>query len=302
MSVATKFTTFVVRPKISSSDEDPVSKALGNYKMSKFAGCPDNYIGATFDRVLNRYLTGLDENHPEILVLPQDERIAKQKEIIEERTYLEKELGVDLRHTNEDFWSTLDIKIDTNKVFNSANPLDRVILKAIEHGKILPMSKDACDDPEYKGTNFYVGQEYEDVEDKNKNRGKVRIIARKFDELLEDVDYAIAIGIYLGIAGITPKTPKQNIEDLIADWLEKKSTNPDYFLDALKETRQYIELFNKFKEFKIKRLVEFSNGYFYSGKVALGKTDKLSVKKLLSSNPEMQAELARLIEELEEKK
>lgn len=301
MSTATKFQTFVVRPKISLTDEDPVSKALGNYKMSKFAGCPDNFIGAAYDRELNRYLTGLDENHPSVLALPQDEMAAKQKEILEERKYLEKELGVDLHHTNEEYWSTLSIKIDSNKVFNTANPLDRVILKVLEAGKILPFSKDDCDDPAYKGINFYVGKEYEDVEDKNKLRGKERQIARKLDELLENFNYAVEIGKYLGIAGISEKMPQANLEDLLSDYLEKKSGNKDLFLDAVKEKRDYIQLFNLWKEFKAKRLVEFSNGTFYSGKVALGKTDKLSVKKLLSADPVMQAELARLIEDNKEK-
>ncbi len=49
MTSAIEFQTYVVRPNISLTDEDPVSKALGNYKMSKFAGCPDNFIGANYD-------------------------------------------------------------------------------------------------------------------------------------------------------------------------------------------------------------------------------------------------------------
>jgi len=301
MSTTTKFQTFVVRPKISLTDEDPVSKALGNYKMSKFAGCPDNFIGAVYDRDLKRYVTGLDENHPSVLSLSQEEMIAKQKEIVEERTHLEKELGVTLHHTNEEFWSNLDIKIDSNKIFSTANPLDRVILKVIEAGKILPFSKEDCDDPTYNGINFYIGKEYEDVEDKNKLRGRERQIARKLDELLENFSYAIEIGKYLSIAGISEKMPQANLEDLLSDYLEKKSGNKDLFLDAVKEKREFIQLSNLWKEFKAKRLVEFSNGVFYSGKVALGKTDKLSVKKLLSADPVMQAELARLMEDNKEK-
>ena len=300
-TAASKFQTFVVRPKISLTDEDPVSKALGNYKMSKFAGCPDSFIGASFDRTLNRYLTGLDENHPDVLTLPQGEREAKQEEILKERTYLEKELGVNLHHTNEEFWSTLDIKLDSNKVFNTSNPLDRVILKAIEAGKILPMSKEDCDDPMYKGVNFYIGKEYEDVEDKNKMRGRERQIARKLDELLENFSYAVEIGRYLLIPGVSEKMPPANLEDLLSDFLEKKSGNKDLFLDAIKEKKEFIQLSNLWREFKAKRLVEFSNGTFYSGKVALGKTDKLSVKKLLSADPIMQAELARLMEDNKEK-
>jgi len=296
-TTATKFQTYVVRPNISITDEDPVSKVLANYNMAKFAGCPDNYIGATFDRSLNRYLTGLDENHPDVLSLPQDERIAKQAEILEERAWLEKELGVSLHHTNEEFWSTLDMKIDGNKILNTGRPLDRVILKAIQAGKILPMSKDECEDPIYKGINFYVGKEYEDVEDKNKVRGREREVIRRLDELLENFDHAVEVGKFLNIAGISPKMPKANLDDLLSAFIEKKQSNKDLFLEAAREKREVIQLSNLWKEFKAKRLVEYSNGRFYSGKVALGKTDKESVKKLLSSNPEMQAELARLMED-----
>lgn len=297
----TSFQTYIIRPKISLTDEDPVSKALGNYKLSKFAGCPDTFIGAAFDRNLKRFLTGLDENHPDILSLDQEERLQKQLEIKEERAILEKELGVDLHHTNEDFWSTLEIKVDSNKILNTANPLDRVILKVIESGKLLPMSKDQCDDPDFKSANFYIGKEFEDVQEKNSMRGRERTIARKLDELLENYDYAIAIGKYLSIAGITEKTPKDNLEDLLSDYLEKKSANKDSFLEALKEKRETIELSLKWKDFKAKRLVEWSNNRFYSGKIALGKTDKESVKKLLSADPTMQAELSRLLEEDKEK-
>lgn len=299
--MSSQFQTLVVRPKISLTDEDPVTKALGAYKMSKFAGCPDNYIGAAYDRVLKRYLTGLDENHPDVLSLPQDQRIEKQKEIIEERSFLEKELGVSLAHTNESFWSTLDMRIENGKIFNTANPMDRVIVKAIEAGNILPLSKEDSNDPVFKGVNFYIGKEYEDVEDKNKMRGRERTIVRKLDELLENFDYAVEIGKFLNIAGISPKMPKANIEDLLSEFLEKKSTNKELFLEAMKESREFIQLSNKFKEFKAKRLVEYQGGKFHAGKVSLGKTEKESVKKLLSANPEMQAELARLLEEADEK-
>lgn len=299
--MANTFQTLVIRPKISITDEDPVTKALAAFKMSKFAGCADTYIGASVDRNTNRRLTGLDENAPEILNLPQDERILKQKELIEEREFLEKELGVSLHHTNDAFWESLDMSMDNGKILNLASPLDRVKYHAIVAGKILPLSKDESSNPEFKGINFYIGKEYEDVEDKNKNRSKVRQVARKLDELLENFDYSVEIGRYLGIAGVSPKMPKGNIEDLLADFLEKKKSNADTFLEALKEGKDFINLSNKFKEFRVKKLVEFSNGKFYSGKVALGKTEKDSVKKLLSSNPEMQAELARLLEELEEK-
>ncbi len=295
-----QFQTFVVRPKISLTDEDPVTKALAVFKMSKFAGCPDTYTGATYDRVLNRYLTGFDENHPDILALPQEDRIRKQAEILEERALLEKELGVNLHHTNTEFWSNLKIVLDSSKIFNTRNPLDRIIIRVIEAGKIIPTSKDDISNPEYKGCNFYLGREFEDVKDKNTVRGKNRKIARQLDELLDNFEYAIEISRYLALANVSERMPKDNLDDVLSEFVERSPKNADAFADAMKEKPEVIRLTNQFKNFRSKGLVRFEEGKWRVGKVILGKTEKESVKKLLSANPDMQAELARLLEEYKE--
>lgn len=295
-----EFQTVVVRPKISLTDEDPVAKALAAYKISKFAGCPDTYIGAAYDRTLNRFLTGFDENHPDILSLPQEERLAKQAEILEERGFLEKELGVSLHHTNEEFWSSLVIKLDASKVFNTRNPLDRVIVRVIEAGRLIPTSKEDISNPEFSSANFYLGKEYEDVEDKNSRRHKERRVSKGLSDLLEDFEYAVEIANYLQISGVTNKMPLSNLDDILSEFLERKASNKDLFLEALKEKPETIRLANQFKHFKAKGLVRFEDGRWKSGKVALGKTEKEAVKKLLGANPDMQAELARLIEDYKE--
>lgn len=299
--MANQFQTVVVRPKISLTDEDPVAKALASYKMVKFAGCPDNYIGATFDRVLQRYLTGYDENHPDVLnIQPQEARIAKQAEILEERAFLEKELGTTLHHTNEEFWSTLPIVLDGSKVYNTRNPMDRIIVRAIEAGHIIPVSKDDINDPLFKASNFYLGKEYEDVEDKNKIRNRERSLVLELTKLLDNFDYAVEVAKYLNIAGVSEKMPKANLDDMLSEFLERKSSNKDAFLDAVKEKQEFIRLFNQFKNFKQKGLVRFEDGRWKAGKVTLGKTEKESVKKLLTANPDMQAELSRLLEDYKE--
>lgn len=290
----------VVRPKISSTDEDPVGKALAKHGMSKFAGCPDVYLGASYDRTLGRYLTGLDENHPDVLNLPQEERLAKQAEILEERAFLEKELGVSLHHTNEDFWSTLQIVFDRGKLFNPRIPKERLIMLAIKAGKIAPTDKSDIGNPDFLGTNFYVGTEFEDVADKNASRGKERQVAAKVIEILSKFDYAIKICEYLNIAGVSEKMPVANLDDVLSDWLEKKASNKDAFLDAMKEKEEFIRLSVLFRDFRVKGLVKYEDGKWISGKVKLGKTEKDAVKKLLSANPDMQAELATLMENYEE--
>ena len=292
--------TVVVRPKISLTDEDPVAKALAVFKMSKFAGCPDNYIGAAMDRKMGRYLTGLDENHPDILALPQVERLAKQKEITEERAFLEKELGINLHHTNEDFWHQLPIILDGTRSFNLANPMDRVIVKAIEAGKLIPTKKADISNPEFKNANFYLGLEFEDVEDKNKLRDRDSDVIFELRTVLGDFDYAIEVAKYLSISGVSERMPLNNLKDLLYEYLERKSANKDSFLAAMKEERKVITLYNKFRDFKIKGLVRFEDGAWKVGKVRLGKTEKESVKKLLSANPEMAAELSRLLEDYKE--
>ena len=295
-----QYQTVVVRPKISSSDEDPVSKALASFKMSKFAGCADNFIGAAYDRKLGRYLTGLDENHPSILGLPQEERIARQKEIIEERQFLEKELGEDLRHTNIEFWSTLPIILDGSKLFDTSIPMDRIIVKAIEAGKMAPISKEDINNPIFKSSSFYLGKEYEDVEEKTTKRDRERKVIIELTKLLENFEYSVQVGQYLNISGISEKMPKANLDDLISEFLERKNANKDLFLETMKEKQEYIRLYNQFRDFKIKGLVRFEDGSWKSGKLKLGKTEKEAVRKLLSANPDMQAELSRLIEDYKE--
>ena len=290
----------VVRPKISSTDEDPVARALGAQGMSKFAGCPDTFIGAVKDRTLGRYLTGLDENHPDILNLPADEREVKQKELKEERAWLEKELGINLHHTNEEFWGSLPIVMQAGKMYNTRIPMERVIIGAIKAGKMVPTSKEDIGNPDYIGVHFYIGTEFEDVSDKNLGRAKERKVAVELEKLLDNHDYAVEVGQYLGILGVSPKTPKANLDDLISTFLEKKPANKEAFLDAVALDKAFVRLFNQFGLFKTARLVKFDENRWKAGKVALGKTEKESVKKLLSADPVMQAELSRLMEDYKE--
>lgn len=292
--------TAVIRPKISSTDEDPVGKALGKHGMSKFAGCPDVFMGAVYDRTLGRYLTGLDENHPDVLNLPQEERLAKQKEILDERAHLEKELGINLHHTNEEFWSTVPIVLDRGKMYNPLVPKDRIVILAIQAGKMVPTSKDDIGNPNYLGVSFYMGGEFEDVKEKSISRAKEREIVIKLASLLDKLDYAVEICNYLGILGVTHRTPKDNVDDLLSLFIEKKASNGDLFLEAVKEKEEFIRLSNKFREFRTLGLVKYDDGRWMSGKVKLGKTEKESVKKLLSSNPDMQAELSNLLENYNE--
>lgn len=295
------YQTAVIRPKISSTDEDPVGKALAAHGMSKFAGCPDIFMGAKYDRTLGRYLTGLDENHPDVLNLPQEERLAKQKEILDEKAYLERELGINLHHTNEEFWSTVPIILDRGKLYNPKIPKDRIVILAIKAGALAPTNKDDIGNPDYLGTSFYMGGEHEDVKEKVHNKKKERSIAVQVENLLDNFDYAVEICTYLNVpGGITSKTPKDNLDDLLTDWLEKKPGNADDFLAALKEKQEFIRLFNKFRDFKTRGLVRYDDGRWMSGKVRLGKTEKESVKKLLGADPSMQAELSNLLEDYKE--
>ena len=296
----TDYQKVVVRPRISSTDEDPVAKALGQHGMTKFAGCPDNYLGASYDGVLGRYVTGLDETHPSVLNLPQEERLAKQAEIIKEREFLERELGVDLRHTNEDFWSTLSIVLDRGKLYDTRNPMDRVIVGAIRAGKIVPTSKEDIGNPDYRGTNFYIGTEYEDVTEKGESRARERKVVLELTKLLDKFDYAIEVGKYLGVPGISDKMPRANLDDVLSDFVEKRNSNKELFLDAVSLPEAHIRLANQFKEFKAVKLVKYEDGKWMSGKVRLGKTEKESVKKLLSADPSMQAELSKLLEDYKE--
>jgi len=298
--MALSFQTYIVRPRISDTEEDQVLQALGKAGMSKFAGCPDTINGAVFDRTLDRFLTGFDENHPDVLNLPEDERLARQAEIKEEREFLEKELGKSLHHTNTDFWENLQIVLDRGKMFNTAIPMDRIKVSVLRAGKIVPLSKEDIDNPDYNGTSFYIGTEFDDVDDKVLTRTKEREVAIKTEELLEKFSYAVEISKYLGIDGVSERMPRANMDDILSTWLENSPKHKEKFLDAMKETEDFIRLSNKFKEFRSLRLVNFEDGKFVAGKTKLAATEKLSVKKLLGADPNMQAVLAQLLEDSKE--
>lgn len=297
-----EYKTYVVRPKISGTDEDPVGKSLGKHGMSKFAGCPDVFFGPAEDRSLKRLLTGLDETHPDILMLPADERDAKQGEILEERRALEKDLGVDLHHTNLSYWHELKIVLDRGKAFNTRNPEDRLIIKVLQAGDMVPFTKEDIDNPKYLGCNYYIGNEFEDVAEKTQNRSKDRKVASELEKLLDNYDLAIEIGKYLMIEGIALGIPRANLDDLLSTYLEKKASNKDVFLEAIGQSEEAIRLHNLFSEFKAARLVRYEDGRWMFGKTKLGKTEKESVKSLLSNKPEMQSAKATLLEDFNDLK
>lgn len=290
----------VVRPKISITDEDPVGKALGNHKMSKFAGCPDVYY-PVMDRQLGRYLTGLDENHPSVLFLPQDEKEKKQAEIVAERTYLEKELGVSLHHSNDAYWGALEIIIDRGISFNLDNPYDKVKYNCLVAADLLPTSLEDINNPKYNGSNFYLGKDWEDVSQKNSLRHRDRKVAAELEKLLEDVPYAIEIAKYIGVRDINGNIPKENLDDMLSEFIERNAAkNKEIFLEAMKTPREEVILLNQFQIFKRLKLVNFEEGVWKSGNVKIGKTDKQAVKKLLSTSPDMQSELSNLMEAFKE--
>lgn len=295
-----EYKTYVVRPKISATDQDPVGKGLAAHGMSKFAGCPDVIFGAAFDRQLKRYLTGLDETHPDILILPAEEREAKQAEIIAERVALEKEIGESLEHTNTKYWEELKIVLDRGKSFTTRNPEDRIIIKVLQAGDMVPFSKEEVDNPKYAGCNYYIGTEFEDVTEKTQSRSKDRKVSIELEKLLDKTELAIEIGKYLGIEGVVTGVPRANLDDLISTFLEKKPSNKEAFLEVVAQTEEFIRLYNLFQEFRLLQLVRFEDGRWMSGKVKLGKTDKESVKNLCSTKPEMQAEKSKLLEEHKE--
>jgi hypothetical protein len=213
-----------------------------------------------------------------------------------------KDLGVDLHHTNKDYWANLKIVLDRGKAFNTRNPEDRLIIKVLQAGDMVPFSKDDIDNPKYLGCNYYIGNEFEDVAEKTHNRSKDRKVASELEKLLDNYDLAIEIGKYLLIEGIALGIPRANLDDLLSTYIEKKASNKDVFLEAVGQTEEAIRLHNLFAEFKAVRLVRYEDGRWMFGKTKLGKTEKESVKNLLSNKPEMQSAKATLLEDFNDLK
>ncbi len=138
---------------VPNADRDNTPHGLGQYGEVMVPGVKHTYCLAEIQLPgtnVIKYITGLDETHPSVTMLDEEDRKEKIKEIRKEvaeimyMIYYKKvdiddpnfwEICKELAPTNREFWSELKITIDNRGLFlNMMNPFDRCRYHAIKAG------------------------------------------------------------------------------------------------------------------------------------------------------------------------
>jgi len=267
---------------------------LGQYNLSKFPNTGD-YYGPLYDDNLRRYLTGLDENDPIVLRIPdKKERETRQAEIIETRQRLEALIGTDLTYKNEPFWNgylipmVVNMRGDVRTFDADVNPLDELALIVLKRRGEIPMSKAEMHDPRYKNAKFYLTT---DVEETSFNKVKIRadrkrgnLMTELFDSESANYDRAWNIAFYLGL-----KPKKGQSFDKLEEDLELFTTvgnelenSLEKFFDAMKLSNEDLIVANSIKR-----------AYSY-GIIKYNKTDKLYYRGGLNFRPTIEESIVYL--------
>jgi len=132
---------------------------LQKYGIALFDGIMhEEPISCLEQNGVRRYLTGLNEFAPEVKLLPEDERLAKIKQIRKIVSEVERELASNildtedpdfwnkvklLRPDNDDFWGTLTIKAGNDPVYLDplSNAIELLKVIAIEAGGFSMIAK-----------------------------------------------------------------------------------------------------------------------------------------------------------------
>lgn len=167
----------------------------------------------------------------------------------------EKSIGQEgaLDHTNDTFWGSKNFKIFTDKVFNTADPEDRLALYIGLLTKSLT-PKELEGDSKYNTSSYLLTDKTKAVKHKDKLAIDLFKAVGIFQELLKnDKTRLLAILNYLDLI-ITPKADDESIIGMGSEWLQRDDNKKvPAFLRMVEQTetekgRDTIEVYIKLKE------------------------------------------------------
>ncbi len=157
--------TYTVEPKLANGD----TTGLAANGLSRNVGTIRSFSVA-FDDQTGKYVTGLDEFHPSVTSLPEEEQKARREWIIATRDTLERLIGqkgiLDAR--NGDFWSLwkVDFEVAQDKkiIVMGSHPMfqpekfwrHKLALITLYFGGDIPFSKKEASDPRFKQAQFVI--------------------------------------------------------------------------------------------------------------------------------------------------
>ena len=272
-----------IRPKVNQDDAIGLSK----YGKSKWTDSVDVYQ-PLWDSKLKKYLTGLDENDPEVLsIKDKKEREAKQAELVALREKLEALTGFNLL-PQSDFWKNEMMVFSENSKplvpYLYAN--DRIKVEWLKRRGDIPFGSHDLYNSKYTDCKFYIEAEDEAI-NKRKNRKNLQKEAIAASVYLEnDYDKLFKVCQILGI------NKKVNVSgatliDKLDEWIEKNKKYPDSLqklVDLYGKKVQELQILSDVEDALYYSLIGFdsSTKTYYRGGVNLGETKNDIVKFFLT--------------------
>lgn len=272
-----------IRPKVNQDDAIGLSK----YGKSKWTDSVDVYQ-PLWDSKLKKYLTGLDENDPEVLsIKDKKEREAKQAELVALREKLEALTGFNLL-PQSDFWKNEMMVFSENSKplvpYLYAN--DRIKVEWLKRRGDIPFGSHDLYNSKYTDCKFYIETEDEAI-NKRKNRKNLQKEAIAASVYLEnDYDKLFKVCQILGI------NKKVNVSgatliDKLDEWIEKNKKYPDSLqklVDLYGKKVQELQILSDVEDALYYSLIGFdsSTKTYYRGGVNLGETKNDIVKFFLT--------------------
>ena len=272
-----------IRPKVNQDDAIGLSK----YGKSKWTDSVDVYQ-PLWDSKLKKYLTGLDENDPEVLsIKDKKEREAKQAELVALREKLEALTGFNLL-PQSDFWKNEMMVFSENSKplvpYLYAN--DRIKVEWLKRRGDISFGSHDLYNSKYTDCKFYIETEDEAI-NKRKNRKNLQKEAIAASVYLEnDYDKLFKVCQILGI------NKKVNVSgatliDKLDEWIEKNKKYPDSLqklVDLYGKKVQELQILSDVEDALYYSLIGFdsSTKTYYRGGVNLGETKNDIVKFFLT--------------------
>ena len=253
-----------------------------------------------------KILTGIDENAFDVLAIEDsEERAAKQKKIKQEREYLERILGLDLKPESE-YWIKFYIMIEDGMKLDEDNALDRLRLHfLVANLYVAPSLEEAENDQRYARCVFYL---FNKEEETSKSAKKQKVFNKATAELAKLEENATRLKIVASyILGYDPKSDLNEEEAYIklSEYLEddddrKKLEKAKAFTDIC--LRDNTELMTKIVLDKAiaTHTISVRGGVHKKGDIVLGNDYNETLEYL--SDPANSKELASLQKEVSRKK
>ena len=309
-------------------DRNIFNMGLENYEIALYDSVfHEEQLACLENNGIKRYVTGLNEFAPEVKKLPEEQRIAKIKEIRKIVCQLEKELASNmideddkefwnkvtlLRPDNDEFWKKITIRCGNQPVFldPKQNPYDLIKMCAIEAGGFSLVAK-SYEEARSKdrAPKFYLDKQVETLSTKTeikKMRNKALSELQKlYDKNINKLFYTMKV-LDLNSVQYKKSTPNDVLYDNADTYINGEGTESNHrraiqsFLDIAKLDIETLKIRAIIKDGTYLRILTLKpDGFIYhtSSNILMGR-NTADVMEFLK-NPLNEQTLSDIIDHVE---